>query len=207
MKFSVSIIASIGLIAFFCIIRWNPHGDFNFTSSVSHLRAILTAPVRVSSAPKVVDAWICDDSLFCEAPDTNALRVKAIPATNRVHVGEKFNIQVSVLNTSNLTNQISHWTCSWPENWDVSDDRISSYSLENAICTRNFFGPHPLATGEGFTNTLVIYANKTIPGGKLTFRMGFRSIKGEFTNAKLNQSRVEYYPPIWSEPVTIEVVP
>jgi hypothetical protein len=137
------------------------------------------------------------------APDFNALRVVVVPSKTQVRVGEKFELELRVENISQENQAVAAWTCSWEFGWQCSDKRI--FSASPMSCNSNF--PHSviISSGEAYTNTFLAIVKDAAALGKISFRMGFGSFK-DFLNSK-DQVRAEYYQPIWSEPVTIEVIP
>jgi hypothetical protein len=137
------------------------------------------------------------------APDFNALRVVVVPSKTRVRVGKKFELELRVENISKIDQAIAAWTCSWEFGWRCSDKRI--FSASPMSCDFNFPYSVIVPPGEAYKNTFSAIVKDDDAIGKISFHMGFSSFKDILFGK--NQSRHEYYQPIWSEPVTIEVVP
>lgn len=124
------------------------------------------------------------------AQQAPALRVVAIPSTNSVRLREPFKMAVRVENATGTNQTIGVMTCSWFDEWQVSNTNVTWVGWD---CTKNNSHVLVIPPRGAYTNngTMMIY--NLIADKELSFRMGFTSIVSTQT--------------FWSGEVKLQILP
>ena len=130
------------------------------------------------------------------AADTNSLRVLVIPSKTDVRVGEHFELALRVENPTATNQYVRVWSCSWPQNWQISNPSI--FIGQDLNCEFNPPIIEKIPAGGSIKFDLEVYVPGTPAAlehltGKLSFKMGFTPIDSKKT--------------FWSREMTIEVIP
>ena len=99
-------------------------------------------------------------------------RVTIRPAKTEVRLGEKFDVKLRVVNSSNVPQAFKAWSCSWDVQWTWKNLRIH-YGFDNFDCWRNGLQEVRLKPGEAYEKTMAL---KLVAAGKSkeeSLRMGF----------------------------------
>ena len=139
----------------------------------------------------------CCGHYEAEASDgTNTLRVLVKVLKANVRVGETFNVSLRVENPTPTNQYVIVWSCSWDENWKTDNPNVVLFGQE---CAGNGRGRVEIEPGGAYIEEGEMQVLHSVPGNKLSFRMGFTPyiyVK-EFNLGKT----------LWSEEVVIDVTP
>jgi hypothetical protein len=102
-----------------------------------------------------------------------ALRVFAIPSTNTIRVREPFQMALRVVNPTPTNQTIGVMTCSWFDEWQVSNTNVSWMGWD---CTKNNSHTIILPPGGAYTNEAPMMIYNLISERELALRMGFTSM-------------------------------
>ncbi|MGA9778061.1 MAG: hypothetical protein ACLPRE_04850 [Limisphaerales bacterium] len=131
------------------------------------------------------------------AADMNSLRVVVIPSKSDVRAGEHLNLALRVENPTTTNQYVRVWSCSWPQNWQISNPRTIRPDIVD-ICEFNPPITEKIPAGGSIRLDLEVIVSKPIsliePGTrKLSFQMGFTPIDSKKT--------------FWSDVVKINILP
>jgi hypothetical protein len=129
-----------------------------------------------------------------DAVDTNSLRVVVEPSKTDVRAGEHFNLALQVENPTATNQYVRVWSCSWDQNWQISNPSIMVG--QNLNCEFNPPITEKIPAGDSIKFDLEVYVPGPIsllPSKKLSFQMGFTQIGSKKT--------------IWSDEVKINILP
>jgi hypothetical protein len=119
-----------------------------------------------------------------------ALRVFDVPATNNIRVREPFQMALRVENPTTTNQTIGVMTCSWFDEWQVSNTNVSWMGWD---CTKNNSHTIILPPGGAYTNEATMLIYNLISNKEVSFRMGFTSMGSTQT--------------FWSGEVTLHILP
>ncbi|MEI6437421.1 MAG: hypothetical protein WCO69_01575 [Candidatus Omnitrophota bacterium] len=122
-------------------------------------------------------------------------------------------VTASVVNHSSQVQTITVMGCSWWDNWQFDDPRISK-NLGAVGCFKNVPVDHLLKPGERYTHSIPLSIDTRTGGGKnVLFRVGFRSSEpadqlfcGDMINGKGDKVHIpcppkKEIPVIWSQQI------
>jgi len=139
----------------------------------------------------------------CEAEEiggTNSLAVQVKLSLAKVRVGQTFRVSLRVENAAPTNQSVLVWGCSWSENWKTDNTNIVLFGQQ---CTKNTVGPVEIKPGGAYINEGEMQVLHSVPGKKLSFRMGFTPFTGwnaSFTGFVRGKT-------LWSKEVVIGVTP
>jgi inhibitor of cysteine peptidase len=122
------------------------------------------------------------------------LKIQATPDQNSVKGGMMFLVQAQVVNASSDTS-VDFWSnsCSYEKHW-VTDN--SAVFIQSWTCNENVLEEVNLEPGGVYGKNLILYIPKKDETGQVTFRLGFKRMAEDGDVAE----------PLWSDPVTMNVV-
>lgn len=127
----------------------------------------------------------------------SSLKVDVKAAQTTVKNSEHLVIHTRISNTSNETQTLQVWSCSYDKSWTSDQQGVS---LDPVPCRANAPIPIFLKPNETYERELSVYAwfrPKNLPQESITFHLAFKPwidppVKSPF---------------IWSNPITIKVIP
>jgi hypothetical protein len=125
---------------------------------------------------------------------TEPFYIVVTPQTKPIEVDKRFDVELCVVNASELPQSFLIMSCSWNDQWQSSNPRVS---LDSWGCARNVLTAVKLAPGETHTKVLWMQANAA---GMESFQMGLTPLKDKLGSRPWPGKRT-----YWSSEVTIEV--
>lgn len=137
-------------------------------------------------------------SLYFQVPIVRAedslLKIQAIPDQNSVKGGMMFLVHAQVVNSSSDTS-VEFWSnsCSYEKHW-VTDN--AGVFIQSWTCNENTLEQITLDPGDSYEKNIILYIPKKDKTEPVTFRLGFKRMSENGDVAE----------PLWSDPVTMDVV-
>ncbi len=149
--------------------------------------------------------WSNEVKIVLDEPAKEIAPFKIIvtPATNQVHIGDKFKVHLQVRNVTNTNQYFDTMTCSWDENWTTDSLFVGS---ESWGCDRNVpvhVELDPGRPGRTWANDMDLVVNQSVRTNKFTFRMGFTPICHHAPHDS-NPEKWKFY---WSDFVAMNLIP
>ena len=144
-------------------------------------------------------AFVCFGCGHCEADaigGANSLRVVVKVLKANVRIGETFKVSLRVENPTPTNQYVLVWGCGWTDHWKTDNTNVVLFGQE---CAGNGRGRVEIEPGGAYIEEGEMQVLHSVPGNKLSFRMGFTPyiyVK-EFNLGKT----------LWSEEVEIDVTP
>ncbi len=131
---------------------------------------------------------------MARAEQDSLLKIQAIPDQNTVKGGMMFLVHVQATNTSDDTST-DFWsnTCSYEKHWVTDNPGVF---IQSWTCNENVLEEITLGPGESYEKNIILYIPKSDATGSVTFRLGFKRMSEDGDVAE----------PLWSDPVTMNVV-
>ena len=122
------------------------------------------------------------------------LKIQATPDQNSVKEGMMFLIHAQALNSSSDTS-VEFWSnsCSYEKHW-VTDN--AAVFIQSWTCNENTLEQITLEPGDAYEKNIILYIPKKDKTEPVTFRLGFKRMSENGDVAE----------PLWSDPVTVNVI-
>jgi hypothetical protein len=104
---------------------------------------------------------------------TEPFHIHVTPQSKPIEVNEHFDVELRVVNVSELPQSFQVMTCSWDDQWHSSNPRVSPGSW---ACKMNGPAPVKLAPGEAYTPKKALWMQAKAEG-LMSFRMGFTPLE------------------------------
>lgn len=141
----------------------------------------------------LVISFFCFSGPVALAEDS-LLKIQALPDQNSVKIGMMFLVHVQVANSSPDTS-IDFWanTCSYEKHWVTDNPDVI---IQSWTCNENTLDQITLDPSDVYEKNIILYIPKKDKSGPVTFRLGFKRMSEDGDVAE----------PLWSDPVTMEVI-
>jgi hypothetical protein len=123
---------------------------------------------------------LCDDNPASRQPpvaprkedvtDHQRFCVTIWPAKTQVAPDEEFELKVRVVNSTEETQSLQVWNCSWDSHWTWSNQRFGYVGWG---CGKNFVTSVPLAPGEAYEKTFKAFLAARGESKTQSLRLGF----------------------------------
>ncbi len=136
---------------------------------------------------------LCFSSSTVRAEDP-LLKIGALPDQNSVKGGMMFLVHAQVANSSSDTS-VEFWgnSCSYEKHW-VTDN--AGVFIQSWTCNENALEQITLGPGDVYEKNIILYIPKKDKTEPVTFRLGFKRMSENGDVAE----------PLWSDPVTMDVI-
>lgn len=122
------------------------------------------------------------------------LKIQVLPDQSTVKSGMMFLVNAQVVNSSSDTS-VEFWSnsCSYEKHW-VADS--AEVFIQSWTCNENTLEQNTLDPGDAYEKNIILYIPKKDKTGPVSFRLGFKRMSEDGDVAE----------PLWSDPVTMNVV-
>ncbi len=141
----------------------------------------------------LIFSFLCFSGPIVRAEDT-LLKIQVFPDQNSVKSGMMFLVRAQVANSSSDTS-VEFWSnsCSYEKHW-VTDN--AGVFIQSWTCNENTLEQTTLEPGDVYEKNIILYIPKKDKTEPVTFRLGFKRMSEDGDVAE----------PLWSDPITMDVI-